>query len=535
MPSRCPARSGTARTVDPVPATREPIALENGTKVRSAPAARCRDTHNQSDRITSTRPACNASCAAGTLASSNVSMRTPCFSLKPQRAMTSSSQLNVPYRSDPTRMVGSACAAALANQRNTTARQRLRKGVALASFLSQRRQLSEQKHAVVRGTSIGDDAANGFARMHQVKPLVDLVERELVGDQIVDVDFAFHVPVDNFRHVGAPTRTAKGGSFPDASGDELERSRRDFLARAGDADDDADPPTAMGAFERLAHDIDIADALEAVIGAAFGEIYKIRDEVALDFLRVDEMGHAEFFGHFPPLRVQVDTHDHIGTGHSAALDYIEPDAAEAENNHISARLDLGSIDHRPNPGRDPAADIADLVEGGVLADLRDRDLWQYGEIRKGRRAHVVVDLTAAERKAAGAVRHHPLALRGADRDTEIGLARKTILALAAFRSVERDDMVALGDARHAASDIDDDAGPFMAEYRREKPLRIAARQRKLVRVADPRRFDFDKHLSILRAVELNLFDLERLSGLESNSGASLQSLLLGFELTRAAD
>src|SRR5215469_4439636 len=328
MPSRCPARSGTARTVDPVPATREPIALENGTKVRSAPAARCRDTHNQSDRITSTRPACNASCAAGTLASSNVSIRTPYFSLKPQCATTSSSQLNVPYRSDPTRMVGSACAVVPANQMSTTARRRIRKSVTLASSLSQRRHLSEQKHAVVRGTSIGDNAANGFARMHQVKPLVDLVKRELMGDQIVDVDFAFHVPVDNFRHVGAAARTAKGGSFPDASGDELERSRRDFLARAGDADEDADPPTAMGAFERLAHDIDIADALEAVIGAAFGEVYEVGDEIALNLFRVDEMRHPEFLRHRPPGGVDIDANDHIGADHPAALDDVEPDSSE---------------------------------------------------------------------------------------------------------------------------------------------------------------------------------------------------------------
>ena len=57
------------------------------------------------------------------------------------------------------------------------------------------------------------------------------LERQLVGDQIVDVDLAVHVPVDDLRHVGAAARAAEGGALPDAAGDELERPRRDLLAR----------------------------------------------------------------------------------------------------------------------------------------------------------------------------------------------------------------------------------------------------------------------------------------------------------------
>src|SRR5207302_6831406 len=156
--------------------------------------------------------------------------------------------------------------------------------------------------------------------MHQIKPLIDLVERQLMGDQVVDVDFAFHIPVDDFRHVRAAPRAAEGGSLPDAAGDQLEGPRRDFLAGAGDADDDAAPPAAVRAFERLAHDVDIADALEAVIGAALRQVYEMRDEVTLNLLRVDEMRHSEFFGHFPPLWIEIDADDHVGPGHTGALD-----------------------------------------------------------------------------------------------------------------------------------------------------------------------------------------------------------------------
>ena len=39
--------------------------------------------------------------------------------------------------------------------------------------------------------------------------------------------------------------------------------------------------------------VDVADALEAVVGAAAGELDEVRDEVALHVLRVHEVGHAE--------------------------------------------------------------------------------------------------------------------------------------------------------------------------------------------------------------------------------------------------
>ena len=52
---------------------------------------------------------------------------------------------------------------------------------------------------------------------------------------------------------------------------------------------------------------------------------------------------------------------------------------------------FAGVDHRADAGGDAAADVADLVERRVLADLRHRDLRQHGEIREGRAAHVVMD------------------------------------------------------------------------------------------------------------------------------------------------
>ena len=42
-----------------------------------------------------------------------------------------------------------------------------------------------------------------------------------MGDQIVDVDFALHVPVDDFRHVGAAARAeaALGDAYTEPAAD----------------------------------------------------------------------------------------------------------------------------------------------------------------------------------------------------------------------------------------------------------------------------------------------------------------------------
>ena len=185
---------------------------------------------------------------------------------------------------------------------------------------------------------------------------------------------------------------------------------------------------------------------------------------------------------------------------------------------------LAVLMHRADAGGDAAADVADLVERRVLADLRDRDLGQHGEVREGRAAHVVMHRLAADREARGAVRHQALALRGADRGAEVGLARQAGRALPAFRRVERDDVVALLDGGDARADVDHDARALMAEDRRKQPFRVGAGQREFVGVADAGRLDLDHHLALARALELHGRDLQRLSGRDGDGGADIHGI-----------
>src|SRR5882762_4366214 len=354
--------------------------------------------------------------------------------------------------------------------------------------------------------SIHHDRSYGFALVHQVEALVDVGELQLVCDQVVDVDLLIHVPVDDFRHIASALGAAKRGAFPYAAGDELERARLDFLARARDANDHRHAPALVAAFQGLAHHVDVADAFEAVVGAALGQVHEMRDEVGTGFLRIDEMRHAELLGERLARRIGVHADDHVGARDARALHDVQPDAAQAEYHDVRARLDLGGVDHRADAGGHAAADVTHLVERRVLADLRERDFRNHGVVGESRGAHVVEEFLAAQRKSAAAIGHHALALRDAYRLAQIGLAGETVLALPAFGGVERNNVIAFFHAGDPRARFDHYARTLVAENRREQTLGVGARAREFVGMADAGRLDLDQHLAGLRPLQLHGLD-----------------------------
>jgi hypothetical protein len=107
-------------------------------------------------------------------------------------------------------------------------------------------------------------------------------------------------------------RAAESRADPPPARHQLERPRGNLLPRAGRADDGRNTPTSMAAFERLVHELHIAHAFETVIGAVIGELDKVGHEIARDFLRIDEMRHAERTRELFARGVDIDTHDHVG-------------------------------------------------------------------------------------------------------------------------------------------------------------------------------------------------------------------------------
>ena len=75
--------------------------------------------------------------------------------------------------------------------------------------------------------------------------------------------------------------------------------------------------------------------------------------------------------------------------------------------------------------------------------------------------------------------------------------------------------------RHAGADLAHDARALVAEDRREHALRIGARQRVGVGVADAGRLDLDQHLAGLRPVDVHGLDGKRFSRLPGDGCAGL--------------
>src|SRR6478672_2580960 len=125
---------------------------------------------------------------------------------------------------------------------------------------------------------------------------------------------------------------------------------------------------------------------------------------------------------------------------------------------------------------------------------------QHREVGERGAPHVVVHGVLANREAARAVRHHALALGGADLSAQVRLARQAALALTTFGGVERNDVIALLQGSDSGAHIHDDAGTLMPEDRRKQPLRVRARARELIRMADTGSLQLHQHLAGLRAL-----------------------------------
>src|SRR6056297_3411669 len=291
-----------------------------------------------------------------------------------------------------------------------------------------------------RRPSIHHHRPDRLALVHEVEALVDAFEAQRVGDHRVDLDLSLHVPVDDPRHVRAPPRAAEGGAAPGPAGHQLEGPGGNLGSGGCDPDDDALAPALVGAFERRAHDAHVPGRVESVVRTPLREVDEMGHQIALHLGGIHEIGHAEPLRHRHLVGVEVDADDLVGAGEPQPLDHVEADAAEAEDDRPAADLDLRGVDDGADAGRRPAADLADLVEGRVLADLRKGYLGQDGVVRERRAPHVVQDRVAIEGgEPRGAVGHEAGPLRRPDRLAEVPLRMQAVFAFPALGRVERND------------------------------------------------------------------------------------------------
>ena len=281
----------------------------------------------------------------------------------------------------------------------------------------------------------------------------------------------------------------------------------------------------MGALQRVAHDLDVAGAVERVIRAAdfvegrLGHVDDVLDDGAVDFLGVDEMGHPEPLAPSFAVVVDVDADDHIGPGHFEALNDVQTNAAQTKDHGLGALFHLCGVQDGTDAGGHATADVADLVERRVVADLGQRDFGHHGVLGEGGAAHVVIDRRAIQHgEPGGAIGHQALALGCANGGAEVGLARQARGAFAAFGGVKRDHVIAGLQRFHAGAAFHHHARAFMAKDRGENPLGVGAGQGEFVGVANAGGLDLDQNLALFRVVKVHLHDFKRFASGNGNGG-----------------
>ncbi|MOA13098.1 hypothetical protein D3C78_1331300 [compost metagenome] len=93
------------------------------------------------------------------------------------------------------------------------------------------------------------DGTDGFPFMHQIEGFVDLIKRQTVRDERVEIDFTDHGIFNHTRQLGTPFYATKCGATPYAASDQLEWTGFDFLTCTGHANDDAFAPSLVAALE----------------------------------------------------------------------------------------------------------------------------------------------------------------------------------------------------------------------------------------------------------------------------------------------
>ena len=159
-------------------------------------------------------------------------------------------------------------------------------------------------------------------------------------DEWINADFSIHIPVNNAGDICAATCAAKSGTFPFSAGYQLKRACADFGTGFCHANNNAASPALVCAFQRLAHDRGLADALKAVIRASISQLYDCIYHI-FHFIRVDEIGHAKLSRQRFPFRIDVNANNPAGTDHARALNYVQANSSQAEYSNICAGFHFG--------------------------------------------------------------------------------------------------------------------------------------------------------------------------------------------------
>src|SRR5262249_2737828 len=217
--------------------------------------------------------------------------------------------------------------------------------------------------------SVHDHRPRDLTLLHRLERIVDVVQLDATRDQLVDLELAAHVEIDELRHVAPHVGRAVERS------DQRLLLQRQHDARHGDVEAEPRHPdhhrlaAAFHREESLRDDRGRADHLEGVVYAeAASQLLDGRGHLR-STRGVDQVGGTELLRQLELRLREVDADDARRPAQRGALDAVQADAAAAEDRDRLAGLHLGGVDHRPDAGHHPTADQAGTIERDVVGYL----------------------------------------------------------------------------------------------------------------------------------------------------------------------
>src|SRR4051795_243709 len=188
-----------------------------------------------------------------------------------------------------------------------------------------------------------DHRPQHLAAVHLLEGLLDVLEGDGLGDELVEREAALQVQVDEHREVaGGQAVAVPGGLDRPAPAEDLDRRQLDLHVRRRDADHHH-PAGQVAGVEGLLEHLRVADRVDRDVGAEpAGERLDCLDRVGLR--RVDGVGGAELLRPLQLPVVDVDGDDRRRAGELRARDGRVPDAAAAEDGDAFAALDRPGVD-----------------------------------------------------------------------------------------------------------------------------------------------------------------------------------------------
>src|SRR6266566_2570016 len=374
---------------------------------------------------------------------------------------------------------------------------------------------------------VNDDAADVLAGHQVVIALVDLFQLVRPGDDLVELEVAGLVQAEDLGNVGGRVAVAEQAALDRLSEQGHDRSRHGngrYLQLVQPSHDDgaalADG-VEPGGHDLGRHEVDGEDGRVGHLPPGHLGYGRLRL-----FGGGERVSRAEFHRLLALVLQRVDGDDVLRAGVAGALHRVDADAADAVDRHRVAGRDVRGVHGGAPAGRHAAANQHGLVQRQVVIDLDGRGLADHAVLAEGPdHAHGTV-------LAAGPGEGEPLTGQVALEDRRAHVADRlaaggAVAADAAVRDEGQDHVVAGFHPGHARPDLLDDPGALVAKHHRQPRRQIAVRDVD-VGVAQARVGVADQDLTILRAVQVELFDLDALTGLVDDSGLGLHRRSFGL-------